>query len=185
MKPVSEFTQSVARAAWLLRNRVQQERIKSAVVCGAAKAADSSFVAACLARQLKQAFNMKPLLLRVHAGDSGSEFVPGIDALDVNSAEASKAGGVSAAVQTAICQASTTNDFVLIDAPPVLAGVESLQAIAVSQHVVLTVEFGATQEETVARAVKEIQEAGGVVLGTLLTRQRRIIPRWIDVLLGA
>jgi MinD-like ATPase involved in chromosome partitioning or flagellar assembly len=71
------------------------------------------------------------------------------------------------------------SDLVLIDSPPVLDGNECLSILSVVGRLVLVVEASRTRLEVLDRVQREVGYRQGNILGTVLNKQRRVIPRWI------
>lgn len=70
-------------------------------------------------------------------------------------------------------------DYVILDAPPILSFPESLVLCAQVDGVVLVVEAGKTRRQVAARVKKEVEEAGGRLLGQILNKREYYIPEWI------
>lgn len=61
-------------------------------------------------------------------------------------------------------------DFVLLDSPPVLAVNDAAALAACVDGVLLAIRAGTTSEEDLRRAKQRIEQAGGRILGSVLTR---------------
>ena len=70
-------------------------------------------------------------------------------------------------------------DYVILDAPPILSFPESLILCAEVDGVVLVVEAGKTRRQVAVRAKKEVEEAGGRLLGQILNKRDYYIPEWV------
>ena len=70
-------------------------------------------------------------------------------------------------------------DYIILDGPPVPSFSEARVICAKVDGVVLVVEAGKTREQVAVRARKELEEAGGKVLGMVLNRRKYYIPDWI------
>jgi len=70
-------------------------------------------------------------------------------------------------------------EYVIMDAPPVPSFSESRIICAKVDGVVLVVGSGKTRRQVALRAKKEIEDAGGKVLGLVLNRRKFYIPGWI------
>ena len=70
-------------------------------------------------------------------------------------------------------------DYIILDGPPVPSFSEARVICAKVDGVVLVVEAGKTREQVAVRAKKELEEAGGKVLGMVLNRRKYYIPEWI------
>jgi capsular exopolysaccharide synthesis family protein len=70
-------------------------------------------------------------------------------------------------------------DYVILDAPPVPIFTESRVICPKVDGVVLVVKAGKTRRQVLLRAKKEIEEAGGRVLGVVINNREFFIPNWI------
>jgi capsular exopolysaccharide synthesis family protein len=70
-------------------------------------------------------------------------------------------------------------DYVILDGPPVLSFSESGVICTKVDGVVLVLESGKTRQQVALRAKKELEEAGGKLLGLVLNRRKYYIPEWI------
>jgi capsular exopolysaccharide synthesis family protein len=70
-------------------------------------------------------------------------------------------------------------DYIILDAPPVPVFSEFRVLCAKVDGVVLVLEAGETRRHVALRAKKELEEAGGNVLGVVLNRRKFHIPRWV------
>jgi protein-tyrosine kinase len=70
-------------------------------------------------------------------------------------------------------------DYVILDGPPVPSFSEARVICAKVDGVIMVVESGKTREQVAVRAKKELEEAGGKVLGVVLNKRKFHIPEWI------
>jgi Mrp family chromosome partitioning ATPase len=70
-------------------------------------------------------------------------------------------------------------DIVMIDAPPILDHVTTMMASLLTRHVMLVVAAG-TPYDVLMRIKAEIDRQDVTLVGTILNKQRRIVPRWLD-----
>jgi len=70
-------------------------------------------------------------------------------------------------------------DYVILDAPPVSGFSECRVLGAKVDGVVLVVESGKTRRQVALRARKELEDAGGKLLGVVLNKRRHYIPEFI------
>jgi len=70
-------------------------------------------------------------------------------------------------------------DYVILDAPPVPAFSESRVLAAKVDGVVLVLESGKTRRQVALRVKKEMEEAGGKILGVVINKRRYYIPEFI------
>ena len=71
-------------------------------------------------------------------------------------------------------------DYVVLDAPPFLGIPECRVLCAKVNGVVLVIESGRTRRQVALSAKKQLEEAGGKLLGVVLNRRRYYIPEFID-----
>jgi protein-tyrosine kinase len=70
-------------------------------------------------------------------------------------------------------------DYIILDAPPILSFPESLVLCGKVDGVILVFEAGKTRQQVAVRAKKELEKAGGVLLGQVLNKKKYYIPEWI------
>lgn len=70
-------------------------------------------------------------------------------------------------------------DYVIVDGPPVLSFPESRVLGAKADGVVLVIASGKTRRQVALRAKKQLEEAGGKVLGVVLNKRKFFIPEWV------
>lgn len=70
-------------------------------------------------------------------------------------------------------------DHIILDAPPVPRFSESQILCAKVDGVVLVIESGKDRRQVALMAKKELEEAGGKLLGVVLNRRKYYIPEWI------
>jgi len=70
-------------------------------------------------------------------------------------------------------------DWVILDGPPLPRFSESRVVCAKVDGVVLVAKSGHTRREVALRAKKEIEDAGGRILGVVLNKRKFYIPDWI------
>jgi len=70
-------------------------------------------------------------------------------------------------------------DYIILDGPPVPSFSESRVICTKVDGVILVVHSGKTREQVALRAKKQLEEAGGKVLGVVLNRRKHYIPEWI------
>lgn len=70
-------------------------------------------------------------------------------------------------------------DYVVLDAPPVHGSAECRVLCAMVDGVVLVIEAGRTRRQVALSAKKQLEEAGGKLLGVVLNKRRFYIPEFI------
>ena len=76
-------------------------------------------------------------------------------------------------------------DLILIDSPPLLASSQAWAICSVVPRMVLVAESGRTRREVLHRAQKDLAQAKVAVLGSVLNKQDRYIPRWLYRMLAS
>jgi capsular exopolysaccharide synthesis family protein len=74
-------------------------------------------------------------------------------------------------------------DYIILDVPPVPIFSEARVLCTKVDGVVLVLEAGKTRKQVAIRAKKEIEAAGGRILGVVLNKRKYYIPKWIYKLL--
>jgi capsular exopolysaccharide synthesis family protein len=70
-------------------------------------------------------------------------------------------------------------DYVILDGPPVTSSPESRIIGTKVDGVILMLESGKTRRQVALKAKKEIEEAGGKLLGVVLNKRKYYIPQWV------
>ena len=70
-------------------------------------------------------------------------------------------------------------DYIIIDAAPIGSCPESQAICAKADGVLMVIESGKTRRQVAQRTKKELEDAGGKLLGLVLNRRRYYIPDWI------
>jgi capsular exopolysaccharide synthesis family protein len=70
-------------------------------------------------------------------------------------------------------------EYVVLDGPPLPSFSESKVICSKVDGVVMVVESGKTRKQVALRAKKDIEQAGGTVLGVVLNKRKYHIPEWV------
>jgi Mrp family chromosome partitioning ATPase len=70
-------------------------------------------------------------------------------------------------------------DYTILDSAPITTFAESQAICSRVDGVLLVIETGKTRRQVAIRAKKELEEAGGRLLGVVLNKRRYYIPDWI------
>ena len=70
-------------------------------------------------------------------------------------------------------------DYVIVDAPPILAYPDSRTISTGVDGVVLVLKSGGTRKQVAVRAKQALEEAGAKIIGTVLNRRKFYIPHWV------
>lgn len=73
----------------------------------------------------------------------------------------------------------TEFDYVVLDGPPLPSFSESKVICNKVDGVVMVIESGKIRKQVALRAKKDIEQAGGTVLGVVLNKRKYHIPKWI------
>jgi uncharacterized protein involved in exopolysaccharide biosynthesis/Mrp family chromosome partitioning ATPase len=80
--------------------------------------------------------------------------------------------------------AATESQFVVVDFPPMSRPAATLNVLSQVDGVLLVVQAEQSATEAVARAIRQIERAGGKIVGLVLNRTQLPVPSWIRKLLG-
>jgi len=184
------------------------ESIKTILITGTAPGSGASTTAVSLATALAKDSRLKVLLVDANLRTPGlhevfkTTFVGGvydlINKADDNSLKFQKVGpgdmfllpsGVNQAVDNGYFESDRFDmllqstrksfDYVILDCAPVGSFTDSQTICARVDGVILVIESGRTRRQVALRAKKELEEAGGRVLGVILNRRKHYIPEWI------
>jgi succinoglycan biosynthesis transport protein ExoP len=80
--------------------------------------------------------------------------------------------------------AAAESDFVVIDFPPMSRSAAALGLMPQMDQVLVIVQAEETSAEALARAIRQIERAGGNIVGLVLNQTPSYVPRWIRKLLA-
>ena len=184
------------------------ESIKTILITGTAHGSGVSTTAVSLATALAKNSRLKVLLVDANLRTPGlhevfkTNFTGGVYDLinkeDDNSLKFQKVGpgdmflfpsGVNNAVDNGYFESDRFDmllqstrksfDYVILDCAPVGNFPDSQTICARVDGVILVIESGKTRRHVALRAKKELEDAGGRVLGVILNRRKHYIPGWI------
>jgi len=72
-----------------------------------------------------------------------------------------------------------TFEFIVFDGPPVFRASETRLLASKVDATILVIRSGKTRKQIAYRAIQELENAGGKVLGTVLNRRQYYIPDWL------
>ncbi len=75
--------------------------------------------------------------------------------------------------------AAAESDFVVADLPPMSRPASALGVLAHVDQVLLVVQAEVSSSESVARAIRQIERAGGNLVGLVLNQTQQPVPNWI------
>ena len=70
-------------------------------------------------------------------------------------------------------------DFVILDTAPITKFADSQAICSLADGVLLVIQAGKTRPQQALRAKKELEDAGGKLLGVILNKRKYYIPEWI------
>lgn len=85
---------------------------------------------------------------------------------------------------TNLHSAALESDFVVVDFPPMSRPASALGVLSHVDQVLLVVQAEQSSTEAVARAIRQIERAGGNIVGLVLNKTPNYVPTWIRKLLG-
>jgi Mrp family chromosome partitioning ATPase len=85
----------------------------------------------------------------------------------------------SSKLEELLARSRTAYDYVLIDSPPVQRSSAHWDLWRQADGVVLVLRSGSTRRHVAVRAKRQIEMAGGRLLGLVLNRRRHYIPDWL------
>jgi capsular exopolysaccharide synthesis family protein len=191
-----------------LLTRYAAEAIKSILVTGAAHGSGVSTTAVSLATDLAKDSRHKVLLADANLRTPGLhdvfkiEFTDGVyDLLNKENGHSLKfrkvgpgnlfllPSGVNRTMENGyfesprfdeFLQSSRKSyDYVILDSAPITGLPDSQAICARVDGVILVIEAGITRRQVALRAKRELEDAGGRLLGVVLNRRKYYIPKWI------
>lgn len=82
-------------------------------------------------------------------------------------------------IEVLIREALDKFDFVLLDSAPITKFADSQAICSLVDGTLLVIQAGKTRPQQALRAKKELEEAGGKLLGVILNKRKYYIPEWI------
>jgi Mrp family chromosome partitioning ATPase len=195
------------KAAAILANTVQAQKDKGVLVSSPSRGNGVTTVSLQIAHALSTRFDVRPLLVeldfwkpvlvkrlkldpertlqRVLAGDLS---LPGaIQKLDNGVAVLAAAAKRRlperhlAPLLTQIMEAAADQaDIVLVDTPPLTEHGAVLSVGSVIPRLLLVVRSGQTSGKAIVRVQQDLRNAGIEIFGTILNREKRFVPGWIE-----
>jgi Mrp family chromosome partitioning ATPase len=71
-------------------------------------------------------------------------------------------------------------DMVLFDMPPIFESVDTLAAGSAVEDLVVIVRGGRTSSEALSKIRQHAESGGPKIVGSIITMQKRIVPRWLE-----
>jgi len=78
-----------------------------------------------------------------------------------------------------IKEASDRFDFIILDTAPITKFADSQAICSLADGVLLVIQAGKTRPQQALRAKKELEDAGGKLLGVILNKRKYYIPNWV------
>ena len=192
------------RVALTLAGSRERGGVRGVLFSGARPCEGASTAMLAVAREMRRALRLRPLLVELNRLRPCFSERLGLDSkrsvsammssgslancaqMDSTNVAFLPAGGdwPGASVSTTTCrimeEAEGRFDVVLFDMPPVLESADTLAAGSVVKDLIVVVRAGATSGEVLSRIRQESEGAGMKIAGCILTMQRPIVPRWLD-----
>lgn len=201
-------SESFRRAAASLATSMADGGFRSVMIASATHGEGCTTVVHEIAARLAQDFHLRTLVVELdldspgYAADHGLEGMKGVAAIAAGEQSArdcvqqtrddyaiipghdpGKADGrrvdLAATVRTILGELESEYDCVLLDTPPVSDRADVLRVCAVVPRLLMVVEAGRTRSEVIERVRRQLDAEGVTILGAVLNKQRRYIPRWI------
>ncbi|MCC6718794.1 MAG: hypothetical protein IT555_12990 [Acetobacteraceae bacterium] len=207
-RPIDPAADAVlARTAAALGRYVSEEGMRVLVVTAGADGEGASTVCAHVGRHMAGLLGLRVLLVDMGGRRPGlREYVAGLarpPAMVVLDAErpdpgifaradgwaiadfdaVSDATGGRPSLDALIAAAGEQFDLVMIDAPPWQSGAETLLAIRACTHVMLVAAANSLSWEPLERLCADLEEERVELVGCVLNRYRRYLPRWLHEVL--
>jgi len=193
----------LARAAASLARVAEDGGLPALVATGAAHGEGVTTVTAHLARELVEHLGLRVLLVDLAPGRGRlADTLAALSNPPAEIREDAVAGANAAWALVDLAQAATEPmrdlrqrfaallgaaagrfDIVLVDAPPLCNGLETLVAARACGQALLVVRAGNLPYETLERMRDDLREAQVEILGVILNQRREVVPAWIDRLL--
>jgi len=209
----SPLTEEFRRAALALAAAGRQSRYQAAIVSSATRGEGTTSAVVQLGRHMMKDAGLKPVIVELNRTRPALERLFNLDGRRTLASLMSGGGSALACVQndrtglamipagrfddtesspasfeTVLCRAirelQGAYDFILVDAAPILESADVLIAGRVIPQLVLVVGAGQVSQENLNRSCQQLQDAHIELAGTILVARRRIVPRWIEKLLG-
>ena len=89
------------------------------------------------------------------------------------------AGSVPQITNRLLQQAEKCFDVVLFDAPPILESADAAAAASVAKDLILVLRSGKSSTEMLDQIRHQVDLAGSRIVGSVVTMQRGVVPRWL------
>jgi succinoglycan biosynthesis transport protein ExoP len=199
-----EAEESYRKAALFLSKMARDGR-RSVVFCSAQDHEGTTTAVLSLAHQLQENFGLRPLIIELNRrrpaltrlfkldpqrslDNAVTQAKPASECIQVTPSGLHVIAGARAltpdpqlatALQRVVSELEHAFDLILIDAPPVLAQADAIIAGSVVPRVVLVVEAGRANYHVLERVKRELATEDIKIAGTVLTKHKRFVPRWL------
>lgn len=199
------------RAALAIANASRQSHATSAIVSSATAGEGATTACVFMGRHLLHDFGLRPVLIEtnrfrpsftrlfrlkpekslaaVAAGkaevmDCVQKDSSGLSMIPAGTFDAAELPSLEKTLCRSVQELQNHFDYILLDAPPVLESADVAITGRVVPNAILVVGSGRTSQTALRRAGEELREAHIRVVGTILNQRKRIIPRWLDAVVG-
>jgi uncharacterized protein involved in exopolysaccharide biosynthesis/Mrp family chromosome partitioning ATPase len=212
-RPSNETEAAIARVAMAVARAVPPPMDKAIVVTSSEAGEGTTFVCAHLGSQLVRLLGLRVLLVdlsgvdptlartvealeipptRISEGPAGlvatcSGKLPQFAIVSPLGAAAgdgeARSGPAAERISNLLQFAQGAYDLVLVDAPPILTSVAGLLAARAGRRALLVCAANQLPYETIKQSCSELTQEGAQVIGCVLNRYRRELPRWLESML--
>jgi Mrp family chromosome partitioning ATPase len=200
-----ETDESYRKAALFVSKMVAEGR-RSLLFCSARRREGTTTAVLSLAHQLQDGYGLRPLVIELNRrkpamaklfkldptptlSDALDGVRPASECVQTTASGLSVIAGapgraahprLASGLKRVLAEVEYSFDVVLIDAPPILKHADAIIAGTIVSRLILVVEAGRTNHEVLERVKRELSPEDIRIAGTLLVKQKRFIPRWID-----
>jgi len=200
-----EAEESYRKAALFLSKMVAGGD-RAVLFCSARRGEGTTTAVLNLAHQLQESYGLRPLVIELNRRspalaklfalsptptlDDALESKPAAECIQVTASGLSVIPGgcrraanphprLASGLTRVLSEVEGLFDVVLLDAPPILTQADAIIVGTVVPTLILVVESGRTNYEMLERVKRELATEEIRIAGTVLTKQKRFIPRWI------
>jgi len=202
-----ELEESYHKLTSMLAMAVREQHLCSALVGSALRDEGASLITLRVARELAERHGLKPLviemdfrkpkLLKRYGLDPENTFyavseglIPPREAIQshpcgVHFVPCGRKNEVpnqdpAPTLRRIMEQGRTTHDLILVDIPPLLESGSLPTVASIVPRMILVVEAGRISTEVLQRAKNELEQWHISLLGAVLNKQKRYMPRWLE-----
>lgn len=202
----TETEESLKKAAMYVANNVYEKRLNTFLFSSSRSGEGTSTVVLHIARQLKRNFGLTPLIIEANCQRPSFHSVLALDSNKTVSKIVSGKASVKDCIQQVqgllilpagsepcasgmsfewtsllkrVLEEIQGFDVLLIDSPPVMEKSDVIAAGKIVPNLILIVESGRARFQVLDRVKKDLATENINIVGAILTKQKRFIPKWI------